>query len=152
MPSRRKANEVSRQSLGKLYLNTQTGRLASVFLRFGLLLLIFSNLHIFSEGLDFCFDGSNEGTFLKSKYYKTLLGILFKKHYSIWQTMKIFSLCIGYRTWNDFNFFLNLSYYYIYSSVSFSRFNICRIIRRTWAYPNASSHCLPIFMKTTISS
>ena len=77
MPSRRKANEVSHQSLGMLYLNTQTGRLASVFLRLGLLLLIFSNLHIFSEGLDFCYDGSNAGTFLT--YYKTLVGILFKK-------------------------------------------------------------------------
>ena len=39
------------------------GSFVSIFLRVGLLLLIFLNLQTFGEMFDFCFDGSNEGKF-----------------------------------------------------------------------------------------
>ncbi len=60
---RKMANEIGRESFCKLLLTTQTGHLASLFLRFSLLLLILLNLQTFGEELDFCFDGSHEGTF-----------------------------------------------------------------------------------------
>jgi hypothetical protein len=58
---RKRAREICYDS-SKLSSTVQSSRLASVFLRFSLLSLIFLNLQTFGEGLDFCFDGSKEGT------------------------------------------------------------------------------------------
>ena len=40
-------------------------RLSSAVLRFSFLLLIIANIQKLGEGLDFCFDGSNEGKLMK---------------------------------------------------------------------------------------
>ena len=50
----------------KILMTTQTVHFTSVFLRITLLSLIFLNFQTFGEGLNFCFDGTREGKFLKT--------------------------------------------------------------------------------------
>ena len=47
--------------------NFRSFQLLLPILRFGVLLLIFLGLQTIGEGLDFCFDGSKEGMFLRDE-------------------------------------------------------------------------------------